>query len=191
MRVLLFDESDEGIAELQELLAGAGYDIVGVETSARYLADRVEQLLPDLVLLAAESPSRDTMEQVCAVTDRSPRPIVLLTSDTSPDLMRKAMNAGISAYLVQGLPMAPIDTLFDLAVARFEEDQRLRAELRDARTQLADRKLIERAKGLLMKRRGCDEAQAHRLLLRMAMDRHLKLRDVAEQVVSIDSLFDG
>lgn len=191
MRILLFDESDDRISALAETLTQAGHDVLAVERSSRDLADRVEQLAPDVVLLAAESPTRDTMEQVCVVTDRSPRPIVLVTSDTSPALMKKAMASGISAYVVQGLPLAQIDTVMDLAKARFEEDQRMRAQLRDARDQLADRKAIERAKGLLMKRRGCDEADAYRLLRRMAMDRNLKLRELADQVIAIDSLLDG
>ena len=190
MRVLLFDESDEQISELHDALVLAGFDVLAVETSARHLADRVEELRPDIVLLAAESPTRDTMEQVCVVTERAPRPIVLVTPDASPELMKKAMTAGISAYVVKGLPIERFATLFDLAIARFEEDQRLRAEIRDARSQLADRKAIERAKGFLMKHKACDEEQAYRLLRRMAMDRNLKLREVAEQVIAIGALLD-
>ena len=190
MRVLLFDESDDQISELRESLVLAGYEVLAVESSARRLADRVEELRPDIVLLAAESPTRDTMEQVCVVTERTPRPIVLLTSDASPELMKKAMTAGISAYVVQGMPVERMATLFDLAIARFEEDQRLRIAVRDAQTQLADRKTIERAKGFLMKRKGCDEAEAYRLLRRMAMDRNLKLREVAEQVIAVGSMLD-
>ena len=105
--------------------------------------------------------------------------------------MKKAMTAGISAYVVQGMPVEQIATLFDLAVARFEEDQRLRTAVRDAQTQLADRKAIERAKGVLMKRKSCDEAQAYGLLRRMAMDRNLKLREVADQVIAVGTMFDS
>lgn len=191
MRVLLFDDSDDQISELREALELAGHEVLAVESSARHLADRVESLRPDIVLLAAESPTRDTMEQVCVVTERTPRPIVLVTPDASPELMKKAMTAGISAYVVQGLPVEQIATLFNLAVARFEEDQRLRAAVRDAQTQLADRKAIERAKGMLMKRKACDEAQAYALLRRMAMDRNLKLREVADQVIAVGTLLDS
>ncbi len=191
MRVLLFDESDGQISEMRDALELAGYEVLAVERSARHLADRVEELRPDIVLLAAESPTRDTMEQVCVVTERTPRPIVLVTSDASPDLMKKAMTAGISAYVLQGMPVEQIATLFDLAVARFEEDQRLRTAVRDAQTQLADRKAIERAKGVLMKRKSCDEAQAYGLLRRMAMDRNLKLREVADQVIAVGTMFDS
>lgn len=160
MRVLLFDESEDQISELRDALEAAGFEVLAVERSSRHLADRVEALRPDLVLLAAESPTRDTMEQVCVVTERTPRPIVLVTSDASPELMQRAMSAGISAYVVQGLPLDQLATQFDIAVARFQEDQRLRAAVRAAQTQLADRKLIERAKGFLMKRKAYDEAQA-------------------------------
>lgn len=191
MRVLLFDESDNQMSGLLDALELAGFEVLPVERSARDLADRVEELRPDIVLLAAESPTRDTMEQVCVVTERTPRPIVLVTPDASPELMRKAMTAGISAYVVQGLPVEQLATLFDLAIARFEEDQRLRGAVRDAQTQLADRKTIERAKGLLMKRKSCDEAHAYQLLRRMAMDRNLKLRDVAEQVIAVGAMFDS
>lgn len=191
MRVLLFDESEGQISEMREALELAGYEVLAVESSARHLADRVEALRPDIVLLAAESPTRDTMEQVCVVTERTPRPIVLVTSDASPDLMKKAMTAGISAYVVQGMPVEQIATLFDLAVARFEEDQRLRTAVRDAQAQLADRKAIERAKGMLMKRKSCDESHAYALLRRMAMDRNLKLREVADQVIAVGSMLDS
>ena len=191
MRVLLFDESDNQMSGLLDALELAGFEVLPVERSARDLADRVEELRPDIVLLAAESPTRDTMEQVCVVTERTPRPIVLVTSDASPELMKKAMTAGISAYVVQGMPVEQIATLFDLAIARFEEDQRLRGAIRDAQTQLADRKAIERAKGVLMKRKSCDEAQAYGLLRRMAMDRNLKLREVADQVIAVGTMLDS
>lgn len=188
MRVLLFDDTDGLVTDLAESVAQAGYVVVGTVRAARDLPDRVEALQPDVVILAEDSPSRDTMEQVVVVTDRTPRPIVLVTNDASPQSIRKALRAGISAYVVAGLPVEKLDTLLELAVARFEEDQRMRGALKDAEGQLADRKLIERAKGLLMSARGCDEEQAYRLLRKMAMDRNLKLRDVAEQVIAVRSL---
>lgn len=188
MRVLLFDDTDGLVTDLADSVAQAGYVVVGTVRTARELPDQVEALQPDVVILAEDSPSRDTMEQVVVVTERTPRPIVLVTNDASPQSMRKAIRAGISAYVVADLPFEKLDTLLDLAVARFEQDQRMRGALKDAEGQLADRKLIERAKGLLMTARGCDEGEAFRMLRKMAMDRNLKLREVAEQVIAIQSL---
>ena len=187
MRILLFDDAHGLVGNLRDALAAAGYRVVGQAGAPHELSELIERLQPDVVLLAQESPSRDTMEQVVVVSERSPRPIVMVTNDASPASMRKAMQAGISAYVVSGLPADQLDTLFDLAVARFEEDQRLRNALRDAEDQLADRKRIDRAKGLLMQSRGCTEDEAYRLMRRMAMDRCLKLRDLAAQLSAMQS----
>ena len=118
-----------------------------------------------------------------------PHPIVLFTDDDNEARIKQAIRAGVTSYVVKGIDPARIKPILQVAIARFEEHQSLRRDLSDAQTQLADRKLIERAKGLVMKQKSIGEDDAYRLLRKMAMDRNAKLADVAEQIVGLSEAF--
>jgi len=115
----------------------------------------------------------------------------MFSQDGAPQVIREAVRAGVAAYVVDGLDPARVKGIVDAAVARFEEFQRLRGELAAANERLAERKLVERAKGLLMKSRGLDEDAAYRLMRKFAMDRKQRLADVAQQLIDAAELING
>lgn len=188
LRVMLVDDSHEEESPLNEGLLAAGYDVVVVSASGLALAERVTKLAPDVIIIDTESPSRDVLEHVSVVSAHAPRPIVLFTDDGKNSSIQAALKAGVSAYVVAGIQADRLQPILDVAVARFQHEQALREELRDAQTKLVERKMIERAKGILMKQKGISEEEAFRLLRNLAMDRNAKLLDVAQQVVDVAKL---
>lgn len=164
-------------------LLEAGYNIVAVLPSDMFLPDRLAQIQPDLVIVDAESQARDTLEHVVFATRDARRPIVLFTDDEDTSHVRDAIAAGVSAYVVAGLAAERIKPVLEVAMARFQVEESMRRELADARSQLNDRKLIERAKGLLMKRQGLSEEEAYARLRKAAMDKGLKLADLAQRMI--------
>lgn len=188
MRVLLFDESPERIAVLREGLERSGYEVVDAVASPLELLRAVDVVKPDVIIIDTESPSRDVLEHVVLITRDQPRPIVMFSSNDAPDTIREAVRAGVSAYVVDGLDAGRVKSIVEVAVARFDEHQRLRAQLADANLKLSERKLVERAKGILMKARGMDEDEAFQALRRMAMDRGKRLGEIAQQVIDMADL---
>ena len=143
---------------------------------------------PDVVLIDTESPSRDVLEQLAAVSASAPRPVVMLTGDAHDDAIRAALGVGVSAYVVDSMDPRRLGPIIRVAIERFQGEQRLREELQATRTQLAERKLVERAKGILMKQRGCGEDEAFASLRSLAMQRGLRLGEVAQQVIDVAGL---
>jgi two-component system, response regulator / RNA-binding antiterminator len=188
MRVLVVDESPERADILREGLRRAGYEVSASLSSPLSLLATIEQLKPDVIVIETESPSCDVLEHLVVLTQHTPRPVVMFSSDGAPETIREAVRAGVSAYVVDGLDPNRIRTIIDVAVARFEDFQRLRGELAEANDRLVERKLVERAKGMLMKTRGLDEEAAYRLLRKFAMDRKLKLSQVAQQLIDAADL---
>lgn len=183
MRVLVVDESAERGEALRAALRHAGCEVTASLSLPFALLQAIESLQPDVIVIEIHSPSRNLLEHLAQVTQHAPRPIVMFAADDSPAAMRVATRAGVSAYVVDGLDRKSIKAIVDAAVARFEEFQALRARLAEANLKLSERKVVEKAKGLLMKRRGIDEDAAYAALRKMAMDRSLKLAEVARSVI--------
>jgi len=188
MRVLVVDESETRGESLRVALRREGYEVAAPLHSPHALLEAIEKLHPDVIVIDVDSPSRDVLEHLVMVTQHTPRPIVMFSADRAPDSIREATRAGVSAYVVDGMDRKSIKAIVDAAVARFEEFQALRVRLAEAHLQLAERKLVEKAKGLLMRQRGIDEDAAYTALRRMAMDRSLKLADVARRVIDAADL---
>ena len=169
-------------------LLQAGYNIVASIPGDIYLIDRITQLAPDLIIIDAESDARDVLEHMVIATQNAPRPIVLFTENNNSEQMTTAMEAGVSAYVVAGLHSERVKPVLDVAIARFQVEQRLRAELLNTKAQLADRKLIEKAKGLLMQRLGIPEEEAYRRLRKQAMEKNLKLAELAQRILDAADL---
>lgn len=166
----------------------AGYDIVAVLPVDTFLPERIAQIQPDMIIVDAESQARDTLEHVVMATRDARRPIVLFTDDADTSHVGDAIAAGVTAYVVAGLAPERVKPVLDVALARFEHEERLRRELTEARTQLADRKLIDRAKGLLMQRHQIGEPEAYARLRKAAMDKGLKIADIAQRLVDAADL---
>lgn len=169
-------------------LLEAGYNIIASIPGDIYLIDRIAQLQPDMIIIDAESDARDVLEHMVLITSEAPRPIVLFTEDGNPSQLAVAMRAGVSAYVVAGLQSERIKPVLDVAIARFEAEQKLRNELSDTKARLAERKTIERAKGYLMERHQLSENEAYQRLRKQAMEKNLKLVQVAERILDIADL---
>jgi two-component system, response regulator / RNA-binding antiterminator len=188
MRVLVVHESAGRGEMLRAALRRAGYEVAASLSSPLTLLKTAEQLEPDVIVIDTQSPSPDVLEHLAMLRRHTPRPVVMFTSDGSEAAIRAATRAGVTAYVVDGLDETRIKTIVDVAVARFEEMQELRDQLAEATTQLAERKLIERAKGMLMKSRKLDEEAAYAALRKAAMDRNVKLAEIAQRIVDAADL---
>ena len=188
MRVLVVDESRERARVLRDGLRLAGYEVTASLTSPIALLKTIDELKPDVIVIDTESPSRDVLEHLVVMSQHTPRPVVMFASDGAPEKIREAVRAGVSAYVVDGLDPLRVKTIIDVAVARFEDFQNLREQLAQANLKLSERKLVERAKGILMKSRGLDEEAAYVLLRKFAMDRKLRMSEVAQQLIDAADL---
>ena len=165
-----------------------GYNIVAVLPADIYLPDRLAQIAPDMIIVDAQSEARDSLEHVVLASRDARRPIVLFTDDSDTSRVGDAIAAGVSAYVVAGLAPERVKAVLDVAMARFAHEQTLRRELADARTQLSERKTLDRAKLILMRRDGLDEAAAYARLRKSAMDKGWRVVEVAQRVVDIADL---
>jgi response regulator NasT len=165
-----------------------GFNLVASLPADVFLAERIAQLQPDLIIVDAESDARDALEHVVMATRDERRPIVMFTNDNDTSHVKAAVAAGVSAYIVAGLAAERIRPILDVAMARFQHEEALRRELAEARSELSQRKLIDRAKGLLMQRQGLTEQQAYDKLRKAAMDRGLKLAEVAKRIIDAADL---
>lgn len=164
------------------------FNLIATLPADVFLSDRLAQLQPDLIIVDAESEARDALEHVVVATRDARRPIVMFTNDEDTTHVKDAVAAGVCAYIVAGLAPQRIRPILDVAMARFAHEQALRAELADARTELQDRKTIDRAKGLLMQRQGLSEQAAYEKLRKTAMDKGLKLGEVARRMLEMVDL---
>jgi len=185
---MLVDDTQKDVSLLKEALVAAGYQVVANERSPGRLLERVGEVSPDVIIIDTDSPSRDVLEQLVVVSRDDPRPVVMSTDDAQSDSIHAAIHAGVTAYIVAGMQPERLRPILEVARARFDADRALRDELKDAQTKLAERKLIEKAKGLVMQQKGVSEGEAYRLLRKLAMDRNLKLLEVARQVIDVANL---
>lgn len=169
-------------------LLESGYDIVASLPADVYLPERISQLQPDLIIIDAESDARDVLEHIVIASRDERRPIVLFTEDEDTSSMDAAMAAGVSAYIVAGLQAERIKPVLNVALARFRQEQKLLAELSETRHKLAERKIIDRAKGILMSNQRLTEDQAYQKLRSMAMNKNLKLAEIAQRIIDVEDL---
>jgi response regulator NasT len=198
----VMDASDEHALDMAERsrslrigLLESGFNLVASIPADVFLTERLAQLQPDLVIVDAESDARDALEHVVIATRDARRPIVMFTNDNDTSHVKAAVAAGVSAYIVAGLSTERIRPILDVAIARFQHEEALRQELADTRTELnalnselKDRKVIDRAKALLMERQNLSEPDAYARLRKAAMDKNLKLVEVAQRMLDVADL---
>lgn len=185
LRVLLIDRSPGRAAILERALKDAGYAVAAKLAGVTNLYNEVERIEPDVIIIDLESPDRDMLEQMREISRDRPKPVVMFAEDDDSDTIRQAVKAGVSAYVVDGLSAKRVKPLMEVAIARFREYQALREELLHAKVSLAERKVVEKAKGLLMRRRGMSEDEAYKALRKMAMDGNKRLAEVAENILAV------
>ena len=187
-RILVIDESQQRAVEMCTGLIKAGHQVAAVLPSAMELIARIEEIKPDIILIETESPSRDTLEHLGVMNRDMPRPVIMFSQDDDQDTIRQAIRSGVAAYVVDGFDIDRLRPVVDVAVVHFEEHQALKRELAETSRKLSERKIIEKAKGVLMKTRGMDEDAAYKALRKLAMERSQPLAAVAENLVDMAKL---
>ena len=188
LKVMIVDYDKLRSKPLKQSLVESGFEVVAHLENDVGLQAQCLALKPDVVIIDTKSPSRDTLENICVMSMHDPRPIVMFTHDGNKEQIKLATQAGVSAYVVGTIPGERLVPVIDAAIARFEEFKNLRNELLQAKTKLDERKVTERAKGLLMKQRGLDEDAAYEMLRSMAMKKNMKLSDLSQQLIEAASM---
>jgi response regulator NasT len=189
VRVLLLDENRGRGALIAQALTDSGSDFEILRPDVNInLIKLVESFHPDVIIIEVDSPSRDTLEHLSIINEHNPKPVVMFSSDDDSALIGKAIRSGVSAYVVDGLAHNRVLSILEVAIARFREYQALKDELTQTKHQLADRKVIEKAKGFLMKQKGIDEDAAFKALRKMAMDKGQSIAEVAASVMAVAEL---
>jgi response regulator NasT len=184
LKILLIDESTDRMQSLREALAKCGYvHVISVFTSEDVL-ERVYATNPDVILIDVDSPTRDTLEQLTLIQQARPKPVVLFTQDQQVQTIQAAIHSGVSAYVTAGISANEVRPAIEVAMASFRNFQKLREELAAARSDLSEVKVINRAKGLIMDQQHLTEDQAYHVIRRAAMNRKVKLADVARDIIS-------
>jgi response regulator NasT len=191
LRIVIVDDRGLRATVLEEGLREAGYDDIHVVPPAGAWVARLERMAPDVVLMDLGSPSRDTLEEMLDVSRALARPIAMFVDQSDDAMIGAAIDAGVSAYVVDGLRKERVKPILDLAIRRFNAFARMQSELDEARTELAQRRTIDRAKAILMESRGLAEADAYALLRTTAMNQGRRIVEVAEALVTAAGLLGG
>lgn len=188
LRILLVDQNMTRASVIEEGLREAGHSEVIVVRDMQNLMRRIVDADPDVIFIDLENPNRDVLEQMFQVSRYVRRPIAMFVDSSEPEMVVAAVEAGVGAYVVDGLRKERVQTILDLAVSRFNAFNRMREELDRTRKELDERKVVERAKGILMKARGLSEEQAYALLRKSAMNENRRIAEVAQAVVTAAGL---
>ena len=188
LTILVIDENAIRASIIEEGLREAGYQRVTVIHEVNGVARTIETLQPDVIFIDLENPNRDMMEHLFQLTRTVGRPIAMFVDRSDTASIEAAVEAGVSAYVVDGLKKERVKPILDMAVSRFNAFSRLQRELADAKSALEERKVVERAKGILMKMRGLPEEEAFALLRQTAMNEKKKISEIAQSVVTAAGL---
>lgn len=190
LRVAIIEENSVRAAILLDGLREAGVADVEVIDTMTHMLRRLSTVDPDVIIIGIENPSRDVLEQMFQVSKLVSRPVAMFVDRSDHGMIQAAVEAGVSAYVVDGLRKERVKAIVDMAVSRFNAFDRLQRELVATRNELASRKIIERAKGILMRTRQLSEEEAYALLRQTAMNEKRKLVDIAQSVVTAASLLE-
>lgn len=188
LAILVIDENRIRAAIIEAGLREAGHDRVTLVHDVAGIARRIAEINPDVIVIDLENPNRDMLENMFQLSRAVKRPIAMFVDRSDSASIEAAIDAGVSAYIVDGLKRERVKPILDLAISRFNAFSRLSRELEDARSELEDRKVIDRAKGILMKSRGLPEAEAYALLRKTAMNQNRRIGEIARSLVTAAGL---
>ena len=191
INTIIISELPEATALLRQVLLQSDYKIIFEATNLPQLLSTAELIEPELIIVILESTELALLDQVKIINEQYPLPIVIFTNNDSDDAIEHAIESGVSAYIVDGLTEHRILPIVRTARARFKQHHAMQQQLVELRTSLADRKLVDRAKGLLMKQRHCSEEEAYKLLRSSAMNQNIRLADLAQNIISAATLLDS
>lgn len=188
IKVLVVDEFD-GDRLLEQSLKRHGFDVATLKLEKLDLVAVVQKLLPDVVVINLYAPNQSLINMMLELDRLCPTPVVMFSEDQKTETIDQVIHAGVSAYIVDGLEPKRIKSIVNIAIARFKSQMALKEELKKTKTQLEERKLIDRAKAILIKSQGFTEDAAYHTLRKLAMDRNISLGEMAKNVISMASLF--
>ncbi|MGR3762266.1 ANTAR domain-containing response regulator (plasmid) [Roseobacteraceae bacterium NS-SX3] len=188
LSIIVVEPDRERALMIVDGLRDAGPFDIHVISEPSSVARQIQARDPDVVLIGIENPSRDVLEELALASGPAERPVAMFVDRSAEGLSAAAVEAGVSAYVVDGLQPARLKPVLDAAIARFRLFQRMRAELAEAKRALEERKIIDRAKGMIMKARGISEEQAYALLRKTAMDQNKRVAEVAQALVTAAGL---
>jgi two-component system, response regulator / RNA-binding antiterminator len=191
LRIAIVDESAARAAVIEEGLREVGLTDITLLAERHGIAAQLEAISPDVVLINLGNPQRDELEELFVLSRAIARPVAMFVDQSDTAGIEAAIDAGVSAYVVDGMKKERIKPVLELAIRRFNAFERLRGELAEARSALADRDTIDQAKRLLMTKRGIDEPTAYAALRKAAMDSGRRIADVADAIVTADKLMGG
>lgn len=175
-------------AAVRELLGIAGCEVVASFTDIQQLLTQPQRPTADLIAIAVAEPEPTLLNDLIAIQSARPSPVVLFSADEAPGTIQRAVQAGVSAYVVDGVNPVRVRSILEAAIARFRQFKALAEELHKTRSQLTERKLIERAKGIVMRQRGLAEDDAYKLMRKTAMDRNKRMAEIADSIISASDL---
>ncbi len=184
-RILIIDNNPERANSLIQILEARRYKVAAPVRLQEGLIEQVTQIKPDIILIGVDFPGQTILSWVASLHESYPCPTVMFSRDERSQTIQAATRAGVSAYAVGKLTGARVKTIIEAAVARFYEFQALQQELEKTKTNLAERKIIERAKELVAQQRGCNESQAYQILRKMAMNRRKRLAEISQDILSV------
>ncbi|HEY2246215.1 MAG TPA: ANTAR domain-containing protein [Bradyrhizobium sp.] len=187
-KIVIIDESPIRAAILEEGLRESGYTEVVQVNEMQSLLARISALDPDIIVIDLENPSRDSLEQMFQVSRAVRRPIAMFVDQSDSAMIQASVDAGVSAYIVDGLKKERIKPILDLCVSRFNAFARLQDELDRTKNALEERKVIDRAKGILMKLKGLTEEEAYVLMRSTAMREKKKIGEIAQSILTASEL---
>ena len=188
LSILIIDENRIRASIIEEGLREAGYAHVAVIHDVNEAGRTISQTMPDVVFIDLENPKRDTLEHFFSLSRAIQRPIAMFVDRSDGTMIEKAVEAGVSAYVVDGLKKERVKPILDMAISRFNAFSRLSRELEEARSALEERKIVDQAKGILMKTRGLSEPEAYALLRKTAMNQNRRLIDIAQSLITAANL---
>ena len=188
LSIIIVEKDRDRALLIVDSLRAAGDHLIHVIADETGLARKIAERNPNVVLIDVTSPSRDMLEELTLASGPMDRPVAMFVDRSDPGLTKAAIEAGVSAYVVDGLRADRVKPILDAAIARFHMFQRMRTELATTKRALEERKVIDRAKGILMKAKRLTEEEAYALLRKAAMDQGRKVADVAEALVTAAGL---
>jgi response regulator NasT len=188
LSILVIDENRLRAAVIEEGLRDAGYDNLTIVHDVAGIARRIADVNPDVIVIDLENPNRDMLENMFQLSRAVKRPIAMFVDRSDQAAIEAAVDAGVSAYVVDGLKRERVKPILDMAISRFNAFSRMTRELEEARSELENRKLVDRAKGILMSTRGMSEADAYALLRKTAMNQNRKISEIAESLITAAGL---
>ena len=188
LSILVIDENRLRASVIEAGLREAGHDNLTIIHDVTGIARRIAEVEPDVIIISLENPNRDMLENMFQLSRAVQRPIAMFVDRSDQAEIEAAVEAGVSAYVVDGLKRERVKPILDMAISRFNAFSRMARELQDARSELENRKLIDRAKGILMATRGLSEADAYGLLRKTTMNQNRKISEIAESLITASGL---